>query len=230
MRFMATSNPPELTMDVAKAITQMTIMQLDNEDMMYNQSLKKIQKTNASLTDRWQAMVHVLLSCQLHAIVPFGYQPNEQGLLEFNKAFGLLTMKPEGKELRKLSLDRWRMIVNHAFGVVMGPEDSISVEKARLIALKLSFEMLSEPFLKSIDQAVENLGPSPSDLQRQQALLQALLPLQMRVMSEFGFQGEEGFIRLQIAQAEHATDETVAHNTVSSTMAVFRRAGIRVGQ
>jgi hypothetical protein len=42
MRFLA-SSPPELTMDVAKAITQMTIMQLDNETMMYNQSLKQIR-------------------------------------------------------------------------------------------------------------------------------------------------------------------------------------------
>lgn len=213
---------------MAKAITQLTIMQLDNDEMMYAKALDKIKgDTDSSLVQRWQAMIHVLLSVQLHNIVPFGYSPDEKGIHEFNKNYEILSKKDDaGKELQQLSLQRWHVLIERAFGVTLQPGDNITVEKARLIALKLSFQMLSDKFLKSVDALIAELGPSPSDTARQQALLGAILPLQMDVMREFGYEGEDGYIRLQVALAEHATDETVGYNTMASTLTVFRRAGI----
>ena len=40
------------------------------------------------------------------------------------------------------------------------------------------------------------------------------------------FSGDEGFIRLQAALLEHATDDQIMYQVSTGTMAVFQRAGI----
>ena len=42
------------------------------------------------------------------------------------------------------------------------------------------------------------------------------------------YEGEEGYIRLQVALVEHSADETVAYNSVTSMLSVFRRAGLPI--
>ena len=147
--------------------------------------------TASSLIQRWQAMIHIFLSVQLHNIVPFGYSANEP-VLHFARAFharvstisirrlkrSLASQKERYnasnfpmvrsrlQELRDLSLQRWRLMIERAFGVTLTwvhelmeltqsrEATTISVEQARLIALKLSFRMLSEPFLKTVDSTM----------------------------------------------------------------------------
>ena len=38
------------------------------------------------------------------------------------------------------------------------------------------------------------------------------LELQTKVMHDNAYKGEDGYVRLQVALAEHSTDETVAYN------------------
>jgi len=40
------------------------------------------------------------------------------------------------------------------------------------------------------------------------------------------FSGDDGFIRLQAALLEHATDDQIMYQVSTGTMAVFQRAGI----
>ena len=63
-----------------------------------------------------------------------------------------------------------------------------------------------------------------------EVLLECIEPLQTKVMRENGYEGEEGYLRLQVALAEHSTDDTVAYNNNSMTQSVFRRAGINLPQ
>jgi hypothetical protein len=61
---------------------------------------------------------------------------------------------------------------------------------------------------------------------RQRVVLQALLPLQMEVMAQFGYPGDEGYIKMQLALVEHSGDDQMAYNTASAMMTVLRKAGI----
>ena len=54
------------------------------------------------------------------------------------------------------------------------------------------------------------------------------LELQTKVMHDNAYKGEDGYVRLQVALAEHSTDETVAYNNMSMTRSLFRRAGINL--
>jgi hypothetical protein len=58
--------------------------------------------------------------------------------------------------------------------------------------------------------------------------VEILLPLQQKVAEEHGFTGEDGYIRMQTLLMHHSTDDAVSYNTMSGTMAVFRRAKINV--
>ena len=50
----------------------------------------------------------------------------------------------------------------------------------------------------------------------------------MEAMNEFGFDGEDGFIRMQVALSEHVADESVSYHNMSATMALFRHVGIQI--
>ena len=58
--------------------------------------------------------------------------------------------------------------------------------------------------------------------------MEILLPLQQQVAEDNGFKGEEGYIRMQTLLMHHSTDDAVSYNTMSGTMAVFRRANINI--
>lgn len=50
---------------------------------------------------------------------------------------------------------------------------------------------------------------------RQRALLAVIYPLQCEVMRDFGYEGDEGYIRMQCALLEHASDENVMYMNLS---------------
>lgn len=73
------------------------------------------------------------------------------------------------------------------------------------------------------------MGKDADNQTKQRALVDVLLPLQLQVAKDNGFDGEEGYIQLQTLLMHHSSDDAVSYNTMSGTMAVFRRAGIQFG-
>lgn len=73
------------------------------------------------------------------------------------------------------------------------------------------------------------VGKDADNQTKQRALVDVLLPLQLQVAKDNGFDGEEGYIQLQTLLMHHSSDDAVSYNTMSGTMAVFRRAGIQFG-
>jgi len=249
-----------------------------------------------SLIMRWQAMVQVLLTVQLHNIVPYGWSPDDSGLKAFTMSLAAVCQNdPNGQELQELTRKRWQIVVDRSFGVRFRDEDRIPLERARQISSIMGLKMQSEAFLTTVDAAIVSLastsaanracaasppahnmpcdhpasgslysparlpfsgewlvagltwqlilqlpgtccpcsalvqaalGDAPSQEQRQAALLEVLFPLHLAMAEEFGFPGDEGYIRLQANLNEYSTDDSVNYNTMSGTMAVFRRAGI----
>lgn len=84
------------------------------------------------------------------------------------------------------------MIARRAFGVKLGEADRLSVEQARQISSVMGMRMVSDDFLRKVDAAIGKLGKDPEPVDRQRALLECVLPMQMEVMKDFGFEGDPG--------------------------------------
>lgn len=63
-------------------------------------------------------------------------------------------------------------------------------------------------------------------MRMQEAVLQMLMPLQMEVYGSHGYDGDEGYIRMQAALLNHHGDEQIMYNTAVATTVLFRRAGL----
>jgi hypothetical protein len=96
-------------------------------------------------------MIQVFIGVQLHAIIPFGFSPDDNGLKAFMMGFETLSHKPEGAELLVLSRKRWALLVKEAFDVDFKPEDRMPLEKARHMTAILAMKMQAETFLSRVD-------------------------------------------------------------------------------
>ncbi len=72
------------------------------------------------------------------------------------------------------------------------------------------------------------LGSSPSDIDKHKALLALIIDLNRSIAEEFGFKGDDGYVRFQCNMHEYSSDESISYNMMAGTMALFRRAGIRL--
>ena len=52
----------------------------------------------------------------------------------------------------------------------------------------------------------------------------------MTTVIDFGYAGDEGFVRMQVALVEHSSDDQMAYNSAASMMTVLKRAGIDINK
>lgn len=71
------------------------------------------------------------------------------------------------------------------------------------------------------------LGANASNVDKQRALLELIINLNREVAQEFGFKGDEGYVKFQCNMHEYAADESISYNMMAGTMSLFRRAGIQ---
>lgn len=224
-------DPPRLTPARAHAIASFNLRQLQDDEMMYTAQLDAIRElSDRPLTDRWQSLIHVYMTSQVHALLHFGYTPDDQGLRSFVVEYDALSkdkLSDEGKNLFELTRKRWNAMVKRAFNVDLDVQE-LPVEQARQLSSILSMKMQSDDFMAQIDSSMEKLGKDADAQAKQRTLVEILLPLQQQVAEDNGFKGEEGYIRMQTLLMHHSTDDAVSYNTMSGTMAVFRRANINI--
>lgn len=61
---------------------------------------------------------------------------------------------------------------------------------------------------------------------KQEAIMSAVVPLQMEVAATAGFPDDTGFLKMQCLMLQHSSDDQISYNTLSGLMPVYRRAGI----
>ena len=108
------------------------------------------------LTDRWQSLIHVYMTSQVHALLHFGYTPDDQGLRSFVVEYDALSkdkLSDEGKNLFELTRKRWNAMVKRAFNVDLDVQE-LPVEQARQLSSILSMKMQSDDFMAQIDSSM----------------------------------------------------------------------------
>eukprot|EP00041_Stephanoeca_diplocostata_P033406 m.1103382 g.1103382 ORF g.1103382 m.1103382 type:complete len:305 (-) comp24331_c2_seq12:2068-2982(-) len=229
---------PSLTFEDHMEISENHLELLMNDKKAFGKSLNAI-RTNTdpkiNIMEKWQAAMQVFMASHVHCFVPYGFSGDVQGLQAYQLAFEDVSKNHDnGSELESLNKRKWEVLVEKAFGFHIKDDDIMSLEQARHITGMLGMRMQSEEFLSAVEKNIGALDLSTdkqqADIQKQQVLVSLLAPLQKEVGENFSYTGDEGYIRMQTGLVKWQSDDQIAYNTATATMAVFRRAGITIPQ
>lgn len=228
-------------------------MKLFIEHGLGKQKLQQIaaEKDNSPLVHRWQKMVATYLETQCHVIALLGYQPNEHGIALYTQQLSqaLQLSSPDLQEqLRVAGRDTYRMVLAAAFNLPSVLEDpkkngELSVVDARNLMHKVSMRMQDPDVLEKVAKRCsvsvamnDSHEANQIELARKHTVVQEVMVQDVymtekdgavSLVKECGFgDGEDGYIRMQSAMAEHQGDPLIAQYVGAAMMKLLQSAGI----
>lgn len=207
------------------------------------------KKGNAPFVDRWQKMIQIYLQTQCAVIQLLGYPPNEQGITLYTQhlAQAMQLSSPDVQEqLRTVSRDTYRMVLGGAFGIDLVEEQKlkgeVSIVDARNMMHKVSTRMQESELLQKVSAAcsqpiAQNDSPEAqaAELAYKHTQIQQIMVYDVylsgspSLVEECGFgKGEEGYVRMQGALADHQTDPLIAQYVGGAMLKLLEAAGIDV--
>lgn len=184
------------------------------------ETLLEIRGSQDSLIEKWQRFLGVILPIQIMVIRKHGYPGNQKGLAEFNQK--LMSEATQNPELENINREKWLYLFDKAFG--LNEVKTLTLEQAQNLTREIADAMTAEPFLQKVDGVIQSLGAEGSMLERRQRLLEVLLPVQIEVMSRYGFEGEEGYVQAQRAMMDYFYDPIVIEEAQRAQETLFKRA------
>jgi hypothetical protein len=208
------------------------------------------EKGKTSLVDRWQKMVATYIETQCYVITLLGYTPDERGITLYTKHLqeALATASPEVQEMLRIAgRDTYRMVLANAFDLPLMEEQEIkgelSIVDARNIMHKVSVRMQSPEVLEkvakicSVSVAMNDSAEAQQvELARKHTVIQQIMVDDVylaggdsSLVSECGFgKGEDGYVRMQFAMAEHQGDPLITQYVGAAMMKLLESAGIDI--
>ena len=200
--------------EMIEAQQEMLVLLKEKEE-----NLVQIHQAKDSLIEKWQRFLGVILPVQIMVIRKHGYAGNQKGLSEFNER--LMNELGSDPELKKINDAKWVFLFEKTFG--MSEVKTMTLEEAQNLTRDIADAMGDESFLKEVDTAVASMNEAPM-LERRQKLLDVLLPIQMGVMAQHGFIGEEGYVQAQRAMMDYFYDPVVVSEAQRAQETLFKRA------
>jgi hypothetical protein len=184
--------------------------------------LEKIKKAEYPLIVKWQMMISVLLPLQFEYIKKLGFTNDQTALMDFNAQ--LMEYQKTDQKLKDLNDAKWNFLFEQAFGITK--VDKISQDQAIALVTDISNEIMSERFLQQVDQFMTTLDPKLTLIEKRQSLLSLLMPMQLHIMSQHGFEGEQGYVQAQKALIEYLHNPQMIEVATKAQMTLFKRAGL----
>lgn len=210
---------PILTGDQLRAIQEEILDKLK----VRQAQLETIQALNLPIVEKWQRLLLILLPIQLRVIKASGFQNEQEALISFGEQY--MEQASNDSSLWELNKQKWLFIFDKAFGVFEFKE--ITIEEARNLVSDIVEEMTSEQFLQRIDDALNQLKGEVTIIDKRNALLSLLFPLQVSIMARHGFEGDLGYIQAQRALMDYYFDPMIRNNFTRAQSAVFSRARLQ---
>jgi hypothetical protein len=145
------SPPNQLTAEMAQGIADITHFYVQHG--LSNRRLKALAKKDVSVVEKWQKMMEIFLTTQVHVIAGMGYGASEQGLTQYAKdlASCLSSVDIEAsEELRDIRRDTWRTLVATSFDLELEEIPTLSIVDARNLMHKVSSKMIEPDILLEI--------------------------------------------------------------------------------
>lgn len=129
--------------------------------------------------------------------------------------------------LRKHTLARWSLLLQHGFGCELGPD--LELGKARELAIGIVDAYQAPPFLRKVSALMRGeLMGALSDLEKQQAVTRLMILRQKEAAAVlFGYtSSDEGYAQAQAALQTYVTDAVIHGSIMQATQRVYLTAGI----
>lgn len=128
--------------------------------------------------------------------------------------------------LRKDTLARWSLLLQHGFGCELGPD--LALDKARELAIGIVDAYQAPPFLRKVSALMRGeLMSALSDLEKQQAVTRLMILRQKEAAVPFGYTStDEGYAQAQAALQTYVTDAVIHGSIMQATQRVYLTAGI----
>ena len=207
-------------------------------------------KGKTPLVDRWQKMVATYIETQCHVITLLGYTPDERGIGLYTQhpQQAMASSSPEVQDMLRIAgRDTYRMVLANAFDLPLMEEQEskgeLSIVDARNIMHKVSLRMQDPEVLEKVAKicsvSVEtNDSPEAQqiDMARKHTVIQQVMVDDVylaggdnSLVNECGFgNGEDGYVRMQFAMAEHQGDPLITQYVGAAMMKLLESAGIDV--
>lgn len=207
-------------------------------------------KGKTPLVDRWQKMVATYIETQCHVITLLGYTPDERGIGLYTQHLqqAMASSSPEVQDMLRIAgRDTYRMVLANAFNLPLMEEQEskgeLSIVDARNIMHKVSLRMQDPEVLEKVAKicsASVEVNDSPEaqqiDMARKHTVIQQVMVDDVylaggdnSLVNECGFgTGEDGYVRMQFAMAEHQGDPLITQYVGAAMMKLLESAGIDV--
>jgi hypothetical protein len=232
--------PPELlTAEIAEGILDLTQFYcrygISGQQLRYLASVP-----NLTTIERWQQMMEVFVTTQIHVIAGLGYESNPEGLnvyaLHLAKVIEKTddTMKELFAEIRR---DTWRGVVGTVFQIDPKDIPVLPIEEARALMHKVSTRMVDPDILLNIQNQTAHIQHDDEQmaLQMKHMVLQKILVDDVylggspSLVEQSGFgSGATGYAKIQCALSDHEGDAIMANYASTAMMKILSAAGIDV--
>jgi hypothetical protein len=232
--------PAKLSVEVAEGIADAT--QFYVRHGVSRQRLEALAKeSDLPAVVKWQKMMEVFLTTQVHVIAGLGYGADEQGLTQYAQDLATCleetddTMRDVFTEIRR---DTWRELVSAAFDLNVADLKTLSIVDARNLMHKVSSKMVEPEVLLEIQDRVAKLSSDlESDAERLMAekhrILQHVIVNHVylsgspSLVEEAGFgSGEKGYASMQCAMSDHEGDPLINQYAAAAMGRVWEAAGL----
>jgi hypothetical protein len=232
--------PAKLSVEVAEGIADAT--QFYVRHGVSRQRLQALaQESEVPAVVKWQKMMEVFLTTQVHVIAGLGYGADEQGLTQYAHDLAAClqetddTMRDVLSEIRR---DTWRELVSTAFDLNVAELKTLSIVDARNLMHKVSSKMVEPEVLLEIhDRTAKLVGDAESDAERLMAekhrILQHVIVNHVylsgtpSLVEQAGFgSGEKGYASMQCAMSDHEGDPLINQYAAAAMGKVWEAAGL----
>ena len=131
----------------------------------YGLSHRRLQQlaedTTMPVVDKWQKMMEIFLTTQLHVIAGMGYGASEQGLTQYAQDLAKCLSEADAttaEVLRDVRRDTWRALVATCFDLDVTDIPSLSIVDARNLMHKVSSKMIEPDTLLEIETKTSQIA------------------------------------------------------------------------
>ena len=151
--------PVKLTVEMAEGITDATHFYVKHG--VSSQRLKALtQEKDMPAVIKWQKMMEIFLTTQVHVIAGLGYAADEQGLTKYAQDLAQCMMEADDdiRELfTEMRRDTWRDLVSSAFDLDQEQLKTLSIVDARNVMHKVASKMVEPDVLLDIQSRCAKL-------------------------------------------------------------------------
>ena len=238
------AQPPANGVNLEMAMALQQTMQAYMEYGVSAQRLELLQKqTNMPVVQKWQMMMEIYFTTQLHIVTGFGYPTDENGLMAYMRDFSKFLDDTQDEQVQlTIRLGRreaWRTLVAKAFDIDTDTIPEMSIVDARNYMHQVASKMQSPEILLQIQQSVSRIS-HPEDegieLQMKHAALQDIIVNQVYLGGDNSIvelakcgPGPQGYAKFQCALGDFEGDPLIAEYTMSAMKKMLEAAGLENG-